>query len=314
MATTTYKSLPVTTLAHGGALSLPLHEIRGAADGPTFGISACIHGDEQVSTEIIYRFIQGFDASQLRGRILIMPVANPLAYEAISRNTPLDMTNMNRVFPGDRGGWLTEQMALVMTEHFLSQVDILLDFHAGGAFATVDYIYITNAEELSRAFGSPLLYRPDPAFQGTLYAGTSQSSIRERGARAVTVELGGGAVDQGTYVERGVCGIYNVLKESGMLPGEPAPRPAQTVMREIAIIRPTQGGMLVPAFTAMNAEVPGGTVLGQVVSPYSFEVLETIRSPFDRGITVLLRPTVTKVQPGDYAYMVGNLENAEPQG
>lgn len=313
MTATTYRSLPVATLASGCTLSLPLHEIRGDQSGPTLGISACIHGDEQVSTEIIYRFLQGFDPANLRGRLLVMPVANPLAFEAITRNTPMDMTNMNRVFPGARGGWISEQMALVMTEHFLGHLDILLDFHAGGAYATVDYVYITNSEELSRAFGSPLLYRPDPSFQGTLYSGTSQSSIRERGARAVTVELGGGAVDQAEYVHRGVRGIYNVLRAAGMLPGDPEPRPAQTVMREIAIIRPTQGGLLVPGFSAMNAEVDGGTILGQVVSPYSFEVLETIRSPFRKGISVLLRQNVTRVQPGDYAYMIGNLENAEPR-
>jgi len=311
VAVTQYTSLPVSHLANGTFLTLPLHEIQGAQDGPTLGLSACIHGDEQTGTEILYKFTQSLDASQLKGRLLIMPVANPLAYEAISRNSPMDMTNMNRVFPGEKGGWITEQMACQITQHFLNKIDYLLDFHAGGLLATVDYVYIQNAEEISRNFGSPLLYRPDPALQGTVYAGTTASYVVPRGVKAVTVELGGGLLDQAAYVERGIRGIYNVLRSIGMLPGEPEPRPAQTILREIAIIRPTHGGLSVPHVTGMNAKVAGGTTLGRIVSPYTFETLETFTSPFARGITVLLRQNPTRIQPGDYLYMIGNLDTAE---
>lgn len=311
MATARYAALPVATLANGTQLNLPLHEIAGSQPGPTVGLCAAIHGDEHTGTEIIYRFVEGFDASQLKGRLLIMPVANPLAYEAITRNTPLDMTNLNRVFPGDRNGWLTEQMAWVITEHFLNRCDYLLDFHAGGLLQTVDYVYILNDEEMSRNFGSPLLYRPDPNLQGTVYAGTSSSIVQPRGCKAMTIELGGGTVDQGPYVERGVKGIYNVLRTLGVIPGAPAPRPKQTVLREISILRPTQGGLLVPEVTDLHVEVTKGQVLARIVSPYTFETLETVTCPFELGITVLLHQNVTKIQPGDYMFMIGNLTNAE---
>lgn len=61
----------------------------------------------------------------------------------------------------------------------------------------------------------------------------------------------------------------------------------------------------------MGSEVRGGTVLGRVVSPYSFEVLEVIRSPFERGIVVLAHQTADVVEPGIYGYMIGNLATAE---
>ena len=38
------------------------------------------------------------------GTILALPCANPLAYESRTRNTPIDMIDLNRVFPGDPGG------------------------------------------------------------------------------------------------------------------------------------------------------------------------------------------------------------------
>jgi predicted deacylase len=306
-----YTALPVATLANGTHLTLPLIEIAGTQPGPTVGICGSIHGDEHTGVEVIYRFVQGFDASQLKGRILIMPVANPMGFEAFSRNTPLDMLDINRQFPGDKDGWLTQQMAYVVTQEFLKKVDYLLDFHGGGLLQTVDYVYILNHEEMSRNFGSKLLYRPDPSLQGTVYAGTSSSIAQDFGVKAMTIELGGGLIDQGEYVKRGVAGIYNVLRTLGAVPGAPAPRPKQIVMHEIKIMRTHQGGILVPEFTGMNEIVTGGQVLGRVVSPHNFEVLETMVCPFERGITVLLHQNVTKTQPGDYAYMIGNLANAE---
>ena len=306
MSTRTYRPIRVATLASGTELILPLHDIAGDRSGPTLGISAAIHGEEAVGVEIVYRFLAETDLSDLAGRLLVLPVANPFSYAAITRNTPIDMTNLNRIFPGNRDGMLTEQLAARMVDEFLTKLDVYVDLHAGGAYPTVDYVYIINDEPLSRAFGSRLLYRP----QETL-SGTSISVTRERKIRSVVVELGGGDVDQGAYVRRGVEGLRNVLRSLQMLPGAPAAPPRQIVLREIAVIRPHQGGLLLPEVTEMGGEVRGGTVLGRIVSPYSFEELEVIRAPFDRGIVVLTHQTADVVEPGIYGYMIGDLATAE---
>jgi hypothetical protein len=62
----------------------------------------------------------------------------------------------------------------------------------------------------------------------------------------------------------------------------------------------------------LGKEVAGGTLLGRVISPYTFETLEEIRAPFDRGVMILLRGGMMRVQPGDYGYMVANLDSARP--
>jgi predicted deacylase len=307
MIRTTYTRVPVTTLASGAELCVPIHEMRGG-DGPTLGISACLHGDEQVSTEILYRFLEEFHAGELKGRLLIVPVANGLAYEAVTRNTPLDMHNLNRVFPGGGEGFLSHRLAEVLVAHFLDKLDYYIDLHAGGAYATVDYVYITNAEALSRAFGSRVLFRPP---QGYGYGGSTAHYMTAKRVPCVTVELGGGAVDQGAYVRRGVDGIVNVLRAAGMLAGDPAPLPPQTVLRTLVTLRPRAGGMLVPETTEVHLTVPRDAVLGRVLSPYSFEELETLRAPFERSLTVLVRPTICRVNPGDFGYMIGDLATAE---
>jgi len=306
MPTRTYRPLRVATLASGMDLVLPLHEIAGDRLGPTLGISAGIHGEEAVGVEIVYRFLQTFDLSGLSGRLLVLPVANPFSYAAISRQTHIDGGNLNRVFPGNRDGQLTEQLAHTISEEFLRKIDYYVDLHAGGAYPTVDYVYIFNAEPLSRAFGSPLLYRATE-----MLAGTSISVTRERNVPSVVVELGGGDVDQTSYVARGLQGLANVLRTLRMLPGEPVPPPPQVVLTEIVTLRPHHGGLLLPEVTELGLEVRGGQVLGRVVSPYSLTELETLRCPFDRGIMVLTHQTADVVEPGIYAYMIGNLATAQ---
>jgi len=95
----------VVTMASGFELSLTIHTHRNG-DGPTVAFSAAIHGDEPSSTEALRRFALHLETSgeEFRGTVHILPVANPLAYETQTRNTVLDATNLNRVFPGDSDG------------------------------------------------------------------------------------------------------------------------------------------------------------------------------------------------------------------
>lgn len=306
MTTRTYRPIHVATLASGTELILPIHEVTGDRPGPLLGISAGIHGEEAVGVEIVYRFLTSYDLGKLAGRLRVLPVANPFSYSAITRNTPIDMMNLNRVFPGNPDGMLTEQLAHKMAEGFLTGLDYYVDFHAGGAYPTVDYVYIINSELLSRAFGSRFLYRTKE-----VPPATSTGFAHARKIPSTVVELGGGDVDQTDYVRRGIAGLENILKTLKMLPGEPTPPPPQIVLREIATLRPHHGGLLLPEVTTIGAEVAGGQVLGRIVSPYSFKELEVIRCPFERGIVVLSQLTANVVEPGIFGYMIGNLATAE---
>jgi len=299
--------LDVATMASGMPLRLPVHEVVGARPGPTFGLSAAIHGDEVAPIEVVRRIVTEIDPARLKGRLVAMPVVNPLALEDVSRNTPLDRHNLNRVFPGDAGGWITERIAHVVSQEFVPGLDYLVDLHAGGVFPTVDYVYVRNDEGLSRAFGFPVLFRSNAN------VGSLSDVAQARGTKSAVIELGGGLIREDEYIERGVRGVYNTMRYAGLLDGEPEPPPAQTVVRQLATIRPRHGGLLQPEvrIDRINQEIPGGTLLGRVISPYTFETLEEIRAPYRRSLVILLRASLSRVNPGDYAYMIGDLETAE---
>jgi uncharacterized protein len=43
----------------------------------------------------------------------------------------------------------------------------------------------------------------------------------------------------------------------------------------------------------------------------TFETIEVMETPFEQNIMVLHRNCVTRVNPGDYAFMIGNMATAE---
>ena len=300
-----------TTMADGSDAVLSISEITGSSEGPTVGISGSIHGNENAGSQIIRELWPILKDSEIAGRVLLLPVANARAFAVNKRYTPVDELNLNRQFPGSTSGWYSDHLAAAITAEFLNKIDIHVDLHAGTDRPTVDYVYIMNDEKLSRAFGSTVLYRPKEDRGGTTYSGTTKSvTVDTRGISSVVVELGGGIVDQQPYVTRGVNGVVNVLKAAGVLAGEPESPPTQTVVRGIDIVRPAQGGWLETEAPPLGEEIAGGDVLGRVISPYSFEELECIRSPIKRGIMILSHLSRNVVEPGDYGYMVGDLDGA----
>lgn len=306
-STREFKEVVVTHLSNGTPLSLPIHTIRGVKEGPVLGISALVHGDEIIGAEIIRRVYNRLDESELSGVVKLLPVSNPLAFESMTRNTPLDMNNLNRVFPGDKNGWVTEQLAHSMVKNFLDEIEVYIDLHAGGATPIVDYVYIQNDEELSRAFNFPVLYRPAHPYEGTTATYTG-----EKGIPSITVEVGGGP-NYDKDIERGVEGIFNVMRKLKMIPGAVTPPPEQKVMTEITILRPKEGGIMVPEFdfSSVGTVIEGNQVLARTYNPRTFEELEVIRAPFKKNLVILTRGLFNKVSPGDYGFMLGNLDTAE---
>jgi len=289
-------------------LKVAVHLLEGPTDGPTVGITAGIHGDELVPIEVVRRVVENIDIGLLRGRIIAIPLANPLAFEAFTRNTPTDMLNLNRVFPGAAGGWLSELLAGTLVDYLDPNIDCLLDLHSGGAIPTVDYVYVLNDLELSRSLLFPTMYR------GSSYPGSLGTHIIESTDKPVVVaEIGGGNQYDDSYLERGVNGVMNALRRLGSLPGEVKKAPAQTLLGKMSIVRPRHGGILHPEVRAeqLGRTVPKGTLLGRTLDAQTFELLEEFHAPSEQTHLVLPRGGINKLHPGDYSYMLGDLVSAK---
>ena len=289
----TFARLPVTTMLNGADLTIPLHVITGRETGPTFGIITNTHGDEFLATIAIREFVNALDTAMLKGRIVLVPVANPMATAGFGRLTPEQhgRTDLHEVYPGNARGNTTQMIAAVITGHVLHHVDALIDFHSGGSGgrlqARVDHNSKASAElkvkniALARAFGAPFVHENE-------FAGSAAHYLNSRGVVAVNPEVGGCYLGPSTsryYSEMMIKGLAGMLQHLGMLEGKPAlPRQIDFDTRARRELRPRVSGYLVSHFENpedLGKLVRGGSRLGEVVDLYTYDVIEKIDAPFD---------------------------------
>lgn len=314
---------PVTVDLHGGEIVLAVHEIIGIRDGPTLALLSTLHGGEWMSIEMTRRIVQRLDPFQLSGRVLAVPVGNPVAFTSLTRNTPdeSDSADLNRVFPG-RFTWLTDLLAKTITEHVLRQCQYLIDMHLGlwaSAFFTVAWPkdlpnpdQVRRAGVMAQAFGCPMvLHRTVLQFPGPRsaigYAGV------HLGVVPMVAEIGGAgfAPDlEEHWIEMVVKGVFSAMRAIGMLPGEPIQLERYLHYNRHVRVNPSVAGYLVPEIgpDALTREVEPGAVAGRVISPYSFEELEVLRAPVKGAWALVSRPY--PVRPGYWAFGVADLSEA----
>jgi len=307
MTTRSSFEIPVTTLANGHRLALVVHEISTARDGPVLVLVAGVMGDQPTGVETARRLTLQLESGDTLtcGRVLVLPVANPYAYQQHTRHTPLDMNNLNRLFPGRPDGLFSEQLAAAICDHLLDSADVLVALHSGGTFETTRYVYSFDDVDLAASFGTELIL-PGPSYPGTLAL-----AARERGIPVVVSELGGHA-RTAEAIESGVRGIMNLLRKLGMSEGEVELPDRQLFCPTVQVLRARHGGILLSAYSSdqLGRSVPLGAELGTIISPHTFEQLEQLIAPFGPSLLALTREPVTHVEAGDYAFIVADAASA----
>ena len=309
--TYTYEELDVCYLANGMKMTLPVHKFRGAGSDKVLGIGACIHGDEIITVEVARRIVEFLKTQEVHGTVKICPMVHSLAFEQEDRNSPIDGLNLNRVFPGKENGFLTERIAHTYLEEFVGTLDAFVDVHAGGdALPLVEYCYILNDEAMSRAFGSKILYRPTDDYPGNV-----NNFAREKGVRSMVAECGGLLVRE-CDIQRCVEGCISVMCHEGMIDGDEICRDDQLVCTYIAHVDPHQGGLMVPCLkeSDLGGVVEGrGRVIARIYNPKTLELLEELKTPYERNLMILLRANVNRALPGDFSFMIADADSLEEQ-
>ncbi len=302
------RNIQICKLLNGYELSLTLHEFSCNKPGPTLGLSATFHGDEDLPIEILRQFSLELGNLDFKGRVLILPVANPSALGAFTRNNPIDMNNLNRVFPGSKEGTMSEQIAHAIVTEYIPQVDYFLDFHSGGAVPTVEYSAVyPKGEELAKMFGQKYLHK------GSGLLGSMAYYLATKNKPVVIGEFGGGGQNNKYYIKQGLTGIKNVMKYLKMIDGEPNLPEVQYDVKEMVTIKAKHGGIfsLNLGMDSMHSVIPKDNLLGITYSPYTFEEIERFYGPFNRNLIILLRADVGRVDSGEVMFMIGNMDTAE---
>lgn len=132
---------------------IPLHIIKGIDSGPVLLILAAVHGDEYEGVQTLIELGHMLSPKDICGTLLMVPIANPFAYNAADRLTPEDGCNLAREFPGKDEGTLTQRLAWHLGSSLIEKADFLLDLHSGGTYYDVPELigfYDNDSEETGR--------------------------------------------------------------------------------------------------------------------------------------------------------------------
>ncbi|MDI5985898.1 N(2)-acetyl-L-2,4-diaminobutanoate deacetylase DoeB [Halomonas sp. M4R5S39] len=208
-----------------GAVMIPVTVVKNG-EGPTALLTGGNHGDEYEGITALLKLANSLTADQVRGRVIIVPMMNTPAAMAGKRTSPMDGGNLNRSFPGDPDGTVTERIADYFTRVMVPMCDVVLDLHSGGR--TLDIIpfaashVLEDAEqqrqalEGAKAFGAPyamMMFELDAA---ALF----DTAVESQGKVFVATELGGGGTSTPQSLAVTERGIRNFLIHFGLTAGE----------------------------------------------------------------------------------------------
>ena len=292
-----YVKIPVAQMLTGSETGLPLHCVRGAKPGPTLSVLACVHGDEPQPIRAFQNVLAQIDRKQLSGALLLVPVANPFAFANFSRQSPdqHEQTNLWGAFPGSAKGTLTQRYAHKIRKLLIEGADYLVECHSGGAAGRIqrrvdmDPDIEGAAGEKSREMAIAFASGGAALVHGVRFSTSSASGYAlAQKIPAISVEIGGAYLpecEENLYRENLEEGFLNLLVHLGMMAGEEKRlRITYFGFANRAEANPSSGGYLISRkthFADLGAKVSEGELLGEMLDPFSLEVVEELRSPAD---------------------------------
>lgn len=299
-------NMPVSVMADHTPATLSAHVIHGKKDGPTFFVSAGVHGDEVIGVEIVRRLL-GFDGlDKLRGTLIVVPIVNTYGFLMRSRYLP-DRRDLNRSFPGSAGGSLASRLAHIFLNDVVARCDYGVDLHSAAVHRTnLPQVRVSEGSEamldLAHVFGAPVILTSD------LREGSLRQCAAERGVEVLLFEAGEGLRFDEISVRAGVVGILRVLRHLGMVPakGIAKPKEPSVLCAGSKWVRSPAGGLL-RTFKAEGDFVEEGEVVGAVSDPFGEAEAELV-APL--GGVIIGRAVLPVVNEGDATFHIAQVKSS----
>jgi len=219
-------------LAGHQEVRVPGMVLNGKRDGPTLLVTAGVHGREVSGIGALHDALKRMDVARMSGRVIAIPVANPLSVAVGSYITPHDNVNLaEAVFPTNPRGSVTQRIAAAI-EQAIHAADYAIDMHAN-AQPSIPFVLTTrslapNGQVLARlktfaeAFGVTVIDKSTKSPAGIAEYATHQ------GKPGMIMELAGNRFIWDSITAAGARGILNCAKSVGILPGDPEPQTGVT--------------------------------------------------------------------------------------
>ena len=249
-------------------VEVPVIIERSKKPGPVVLFTAGIHGDEVNGVEIVRQLIAKGINKPKKGTIICIPVINIFGFLHMERELP-DGRDLNRMFPGSKSGALASQVAFKLMTEIVPQVDLIIDYHTGGADRfNAPQIRIIEDEpvldELANIFGAPFI----------LYSKNINKSFRNAcykiGVPILLFEGGKSFSFDRNVTNTAVNGAKRILNHLEMLNPKfkvSKPKKQSVYISKSKWIRAKYSGMF-KASVALNTYIKKGDIIGNITDPY----------------------------------------------
>lgn len=226
-------------------------------------ITAGIHGGEATGIWVARKLVAWLKGRPIKGSITVLPVANPAAFRKLTRCSPYDELDLNRIFPGEGAGTPSMVLASHIWEQ-ATQADYIVDLHCCGIFGS-DYTLALweefgFARELAAKLDIPVVVHSGGT-RNQLFAEACYAGIP-----AVIIELAGGQFGNGGGIlnrasgESGFTAVSNLLIRLGMVEGT-APSVHPRFYGKLEEVRSLKAALWSPVVSP-GSPVAEGQVLG----------------------------------------------------
>lgn len=246
-----------------------------------------IHGDELEGQYVCYELAQRIEKEmdKLTGIVDIYPAMNPLGIDSITRGIPAFDLDMNRLFPGNIDGNMTEYLAAEIVKD-VEGSDLVVDIHASNIFLTeIPQIRINELHEKELV---PFAQEANVDFiwvhgASTVLESTFAYSLNDIGTPCLVVEMGVGMRITKEYGDQMVDGIMNLMKKMGIWAGD-APEVRKPLIStdpdDVSYLNATVGGIFIQK-AKHNEYLKKGELIGQIIDPLSGKKLDDVIAPID---------------------------------
>ncbi|MEM9984267.1 MAG: succinylglutamate desuccinylase/aspartoacylase family protein [Bacteroidota bacterium] len=273
----------------GNATQLPISILKGSQDGPVFTLVAGVHGFEYPPIIATQQLLNEIDLEELKGTLIVLPIANTASF--FTRTlffNPQDQKNLNRIFPGEAEVTVTQQIAHYITEQVIPVSEVFLDIHGGDACEDLmPFVCYYRHEKRPKQTALAKRLAETSGFECVVsYAYTladdepakyAFKQAVQDGKTGLSIECGKLGNVQAEAVNLIKEGVYNMLTELKMYPGERSPARELMQINQQAYLAAREKGIFYSSYQAGDS-VELGEVIGHITDEFG-QLLREYQAP-----------------------------------
>ena len=269
----------------GEQLVVRKHHLAGASrGGPRVAVVTGTHGDDLEGQFVAYELARLLRERphDLKGTVDIYPTLNPLGLSAREHGVPCFDIDLDRTFPGNPNGNLTEALAHAVLEDILG-ANVCIDIRSSSVMMKeVTQIHVEEADsqvlvKLAALLNARLVWVRAPS---EMRSSTMAHALTARGVPTLVVDMGVGMYldeNAGTWLAEGILRLLRHLRAwSGTTIELPPPQLSNG--DNVVSVYAEQDGLFLSR-VEHGSRVRRGQAIGLVADPFEGTVRREVVAP-----------------------------------